>query len=70
MSGLSWYNQFTVGRNGELDIKQLFVIVNVTEEVEKLRSEVLADREDAWRIATSVSPEGVLGCLKPKDCPW
>jgi hypothetical protein len=56
-------------RQNELDLNGLFVIQDVTKEVDTLKSEVLKAREAAWLVATSQSPAGVLDCVKPDTCP-
>ncbi len=56
-------------RQGEVDVRSLFAITNVDEKVEELREEIAAGREDAWRVTTSPSPDGIMACLKPNACP-
>jgi hypothetical protein len=56
-------------RQNEIDVNGLFVIQDVTKEVDSLKSEVLKAREDAWLVAASQSPEGILDCVKPDTCP-
>jgi len=56
-------------RQGDIDQNKLFVIKDVSTEVDALKDEVRQAREDAWQVMSSKSPEGILGCVKPDDCP-
>lgn len=56
-------------RHGDIDLNSLFVIQDVSTEVEELKDEVRQAREDAWQVATSKSPKAILGCVKPDSCP-
>jgi len=56
-------------RRGELDIGQLFKVVNVDSETDQLRQELLAARAAAWQVASQDSPDGIEECLKPDSCP-
>ena len=56
-------------RQGALDLDQLFQIVNVDEETEQLRQEILEGRKAAWQTASLNAPDGIEECLKPKTCP-
>jgi hypothetical protein len=56
-------------RQGEIDHDQFFVIEDVTNQVDDLKAEVARMREDAWTVAKSESPDGILDCVKPKTCP-
>ncbi|MEJ2569196.1 MAG: DUF2779 domain-containing protein [Anaerolineales bacterium] len=56
-------------RSGEIDLNQLFIIENLTEESAKVRDEVAVAREDARLVATKATPTGIANCLKPDRCP-
>lgn len=56
-------------RSGEVDLVSLFVVENVDEQVEELRTALLAGREAAWTVASLEAPDGVETCLKPGRCP-
>lgn len=56
-------------RRGPLETDQLFQVVNVDEDIENLRQEVLSGREAAWQVAVQEKPDGLDACLKPKECP-
>ncbi len=56
-------------RNGEIDFNQFFIVTDVTEDVEKLLSEVALERNNAWNVAISFTLIGIESCLKPKVCP-
>lgn len=56
-------------RDGALDVSSFFTLLNMNDEIEKLRNEVAAARKEAWKIAESDTPEGISECMKPKDCP-
>jgi hypothetical protein len=56
-------------REDELDIEQLFIAENITEEVLKIIEEVKTARSKAWETAHSKSPKGIEHCCKPGDCP-
>jgi hypothetical protein len=56
-------------RQGDIDPNKLFVIQDVSTEVDDLKDEVRQAREDAWQITTSKSPINILGCVKPDSCP-
>jgi hypothetical protein len=55
-------------RQGEIDQNELFVIQDVSTEVDKLKEEVRKAREEAWHVATSISPHGIPACIKPDRC--
>lgn len=56
-------------RQGEVDLSQLFEVVNVDTEIDNLQEAVKTARDDAWRVVTSATPSGILECVKPNDCP-
>jgi hypothetical protein len=56
-------------RNGDVDILNLFKVECLDNAIEQLRGEVEKTRQEAWVTSGEESPEGILGCLKPKDCP-
>jgi len=55
--------------HGELNIAELFHVEQVDVQVDDKREEVLAMRQDAWRVSQLDSPETLEACVKPKDCP-
>ena len=55
-------------KDGEVDLAQLFVIEDLKEDVENLKDEIAATREDAFQVASSPSSQGIAECLKPKEC--
>jgi len=54
---------------GELDLERMFEVVNINEDVEELREEVLETRELAFITASMVESAGIQTCLRPKTCP-
>ena len=56
-------------RSGQLELGEMFQVVNVDEEVDDVRTEIEAAREIAWQVVIQESPDGIEDCLKPKDCP-
>jgi hypothetical protein len=56
-------------RNGDIDISNLFIVEDLTEETDELKEEIAFTREEAWLVSTSKTKEGILGCIKPNDCP-
>lgn len=56
-------------RHGELDIATLFTVEQYDQQVDDKRAEVLAMRQDAWRICQLDSPATLEPCVKPKKCP-
>lgn len=56
-------------RQGSLEVRQLFQIVNVDEQIEELRQEILSGRQAAWQVASLDAPDGIEECLKPNSCP-
>ena len=56
-------------RQRKLDLEEMFVVVNLNEEVEELREEIQRTREQALQTARLDLPEGIDTCLKPKTCP-
>lgn len=56
-------------RQGELDIRQLFVAENADELVQKRRQEVELLRQQALWVVQQDVPDHIDGCLKPKECP-
>ncbi len=55
-------------KDGELDLAQFFVIEDLGADVEKLRAEVVITREDALRVASNPTSQGIAECLKPREC--
>lgn len=53
----------------KLDIKQLFSITDVTEEVKDLTSEVEEKMREAVSIIEKDKPDYIENCLDPKTCP-
>jgi hypothetical protein len=47
----------------------LFKVECLDNSIELLRDEVEKSRQQAWKTSSEESPAGILGCLKPKDCP-
>ena len=56
-------------RRGELNLEELFLSVNLDEEVEALREEVRVSREMSWEVSLQDSPDEIETCLNPKECP-
>lgn len=56
-------------RMGEIQLDQLFVVDCLDAEIEQLVNEVIIAREDAWRTVSRHSPDGIIECTKPRDCP-
>ncbi len=56
-------------RQGELDLAGLFTIVNMNEKINERAKEVAVKREEAWRVASLPTPEGIQTCTKQQNCP-
>jgi hypothetical protein len=56
-------------RQGELELEELFIADNINEDIEKIREEVIKAREEANRISMLGTPELILACVKPDECP-
>ncbi|KKR06106.1 MAG: hypothetical protein UT34_C0001G0146 [candidate division WS6 bacterium GW2011_GWF2_39_15] len=56
-------------RGAVLDFEQLFKIRDVTDLITTRNDEVERLINDALNIATKDSPDGLLECFKPKNCP-
>jgi hypothetical protein len=56
-------------RTGEIDINQLFVVEDLSEDSKNIRDEVITTREAARQVAAQASHEGILNCVKPNSCP-
>jgi len=56
-------------RNGDIDISNLFIVEDLTEETDELKEEVVFTREKAYQVTTHKTEEGIPGCIKPNDCP-
>ena len=56
-------------RQGELDLTQLFIAVNVNEYVEKLKDEVVQMRYEAYLISKEEDFSKASACIRPKTCP-
>jgi hypothetical protein len=55
-------------RQGEVDIKQLFIAEKLTSDVNELKEVVQHKRVEAVRIARLNSPDPLDGCLRPREC--
>ena len=53
----------------KLDIKELFLITDVTEEVKELTNEVDGKMREAVSIIKKETPDYIENCLDPKTCP-
>ncbi len=56
-------------RQGEPDLAELFIADIINEDIEKIREEVIEAREEAYRISTLETPDQILACVKPNECP-
>ena len=56
-------------KNGEIDLKQLFEVEDMTEVILKLEDEVFALRAKALEIIEASKPPLDVHCYKPKTCP-
>jgi hypothetical protein len=56
-------------RNGDINLKELFVVSDISEEVENLKDEVHNLRYEALEVLNIEDPSEILECIKPKDCP-
>ena len=56
-------------RQGEVDLSQLFEVVKVDAEIDKLHEEVKKCRDEAWQVVSSATPSDIQECAKPKKCP-
>ena len=56
-------------RAGDIQLDQLFIVECLDLEIGKLEKEVIIARDDAWRMVNRYSPDGVIECTKPRDCP-
>ncbi|MBF4482339.1 DUF2779 domain-containing protein [Dehalococcoides mccartyi] len=59
-------------KNGEIDPKQLFTIVDVTEQVDEIAGGIVDRAEGMWKvISSSTCPDIGIGahCSDPYDCP-
>jgi hypothetical protein len=56
-------------RQGEVDLAKLFISEDITQKVMAKREEVLVLREQALKIANSITSNNIPGCLKPNYCP-
>lgn len=57
-------------RGEELDLDELFLATEIDAEVEHLRDEVEAGRQEALRISALTESRTVEPCYKPKTCPY
>ena len=55
-------------REGELNLKLLFYPLEVSEEIEERKTDVLNYRQDMLRIASLEECDGLEACFSPKDC--
>ena len=55
-------------RHGKIDVSQLFVAEDITEDVVKYGEEVKLLREHAAQVASASECEGIRGCNKPREC--
>lgn len=56
-------------REGEVVLKNLFVVENLNEETDQLREQVLESRQQALAAASTDDPENILSCHKLNECP-
>jgi len=56
-------------RQGELELAELFIADNINEDIEDIRDEVIAAREEAHKISLLDTPDQILACVKPDECP-
>jgi hypothetical protein len=55
--------------DNELDLKALFTVEDVSDNVDKRREDVRQWREDAWLVTQMDSPLPSFACTKPDTCP-
>lgn len=55
-------------KNGELDISKLFVVKDMTKDIEKLQDEVKMERAKALEVMNKDLPPKDEHCFKPNDC--
>lgn len=56
-------------RGDSLDLENLFVIHDITNEVNELTPNILSQMRQAVAILNTPSPTGILNCIDPKLCP-
>ena len=56
-------------RRGDLNLKELFKITNINEDIEKLKEEVNQLRFEALEVMQLEDYKQALACIKPKECP-
>lgn len=56
-------------RNGDLDLAQLFIIEDLTEDVRDVLPEIDELRQEALSVFTCKDPNELPQCLAPRDCP-
>jgi len=56
-------------KNGEIDVSEFFVIVDMSEVILKLENEVFQLRNQALAVTTDGNPPLESHCYKPNDCP-
>ena len=56
-------------KNGEIDVSEFFVIVDMSEVILKLEDEVFQLRNQALAVITDGNPPLESHCYKPNDCP-
>jgi len=52
-----------------LEIQELFRAVDISKEVKDVKPMIKKERDAAYQIMRQNSPEGITGCIKPKECP-
>ena len=53
----------------QLDLQTFFTVEDMSERVAKRQDEVIALRQDAFRVSQMPDPNPALSCTKPKSCP-
>ncbi|MFZ5376474.1 MAG: DUF2779 domain-containing protein [Patescibacteria group bacterium] len=56
-------------KNGEIDLNEFFVVVDMAEVILKLEDEVFQLRAQALAVITETNPPLESHCYKPSDCP-
>lgn len=56
-------------RDGDINLKELFVVADISEQTDRLIDKVHNYRYDALEVMREETPETVLRCIKPKTCP-
>ena len=56
-------------RSSFLDLENLFVADDISKDIDSCLTDIAIKREEAVKVVTSDSPEGIQRCYKPKNCP-